>query len=70
MTPDYSRSAKLAGIIAASFAIATIAVDKVGCTVQGYTGIVFAGAAFGAAVWYSALHDQQQRVHAGQGGAA
>lgn len=66
ISPDYRRDARLAAIIAGSFAVATIAVDKVGCTFEGYVGVVSAAAAFGAAVWYGALHDRQQHKTAGQ----
>jgi hypothetical protein len=64
--PDYRRDARLSAIVAGSFAVATLAVDKVGCTVEGYAGIAFGGAAFGAAVWYAALHERQRRVSAAQ----
>lgn len=66
ISPDYHRDARLTAIIAASFAVATITVDKVGCTVEGYAGVVFAVIAFGAAVRYGALYDRQQRKTAGQ----
>ena len=64
--PDYRRDARLAAIIAGSFGAAALAVDKVGCTAEGYAGVLFGAAAFGAAVWYAALHDRQQRVSAAQ----
>lgn len=64
--PDYRRDSRLAAILAASFSVATLAADKVGCPVQGYAGVVLGGAAFGAAVWYGALHDRQRRISAGQ----
>jgi hypothetical protein len=67
MTPDHARTAGVASIIAASFAVVAVAADRVGCTVQGYAGVVLGGAAFGTAVWYAALHDRQLRVTAGQG---
>jgi hypothetical protein len=64
--PDYHLTVRLYAIVAGSFALAALAVDKVGCTVEGYAGVLFAGVSFGAAVWYAALHERQRRISAGQ----
>lgn len=68
MIPDYRTSAHVAIYVAMVFALAALAVDWSGHTVEGYAGVVLGGAAFGAAVWYAALHDRQRRVSAAQGG--
>lgn len=67
--PDYRTSAHVAVYVAMCFAVAALLVDWVGCTVEGYAGIVFGSVAFGTAVMFAAQHDRQQRKAAGQGGA-
>jgi hypothetical protein len=66
--PDYRTSAHVAVYAAMCFAVAALLVDWVGCTVEGYAGIVFGTTAFGMAVMYAVQHDRQQRKTAAQGG--
>jgi hypothetical protein len=55
--PRYDRAAQWAfGVAVVLWAVGVLA-DKVGCTAQGYAGVVLGGAALGVSVAYAAAHD-------------
>jgi hypothetical protein len=54
---QYDKAAHWAYGVALLLWLAAVLADRVGCTAQGYAGVVLGGAAMGASITYAHAHD-------------